>query len=74
MPLLQVGLLPRDNFEQVSFAYKVYASSDKDAEAQAAAFKQAFSRYVEVEFLGVWYESPKSYLHIASLIIQTSKS
>ena len=49
-----VGLLPKDNFEQVPFAYKMYARTDKDAETQSAAFKQAFSRPVEVEFLGVW--------------------
>lgn len=36
----------------------MYASTDKDSETQAAAFKQAFSRHVEIEFLGVWYGSP----------------
>lgn len=50
----QVGLLPKDNFEQVSFAYKMYSRTDKDAETQSSSFKQAFSRHVEIEFLGVW--------------------
>ncbi|KAF7987009.1 hypothetical protein HWV62_101 [Athelia sp. TMB] len=51
---LQVGLLGRDNPEQVPFAYKVYKRTDADGEILAAGFKQTFARDVMVEFLGVF--------------------
>lgn len=54
----QVGLLPRDNTEQVSFAYKLYTRTDKTGIALAAGFKKTFSQDVNIEFLGVWFVDP----------------
>lgn len=51
--LTKVGLLPRDNTEQVPFAWKMYTDTGKDANL-AAGFKQSFCRSVEIDFLGVW--------------------
>lgn len=50
----QVGLLSKDNLEQIHFAYKLYKSSSKGAHRLAIRFKRAFSREVPIEFLGVW--------------------
>ncbi|KAH9070704.1 hypothetical protein EDB83DRAFT_2221677 [Lactarius deliciosus] len=50
--LHKVGLLSRDNIEQIPFAYELYKSDDNDALAQE--FKMAFSREVPIEFVGVW--------------------
>ncbi|KAH0831959.1 hypothetical protein J3R83DRAFT_12847 [Lanmaoa asiatica] len=52
--LHKVGLLPRDNLQQVDFAYKAYTRTDKEGIKLAAGFKQTFSRDVKVEFVGVW--------------------
>lgn len=51
---LQVGLLPRDNQEQVPFAYKMYKNEGAANDKLAAGFKQTFCQDVCVEFLGVW--------------------
>jgi Uncharacterized alpha/beta hydrolase domain (DUF2235) len=50
----QVGLLSKDNLEQIHFAYKLYKSSSRGAHRLAVRFKRAFSREVPIEFLGVW--------------------
>ncbi|KAG8870724.1 hypothetical protein FRB97_009426, partial [Tulasnella sp. 331] len=52
--LTKVGLLPRGNEEQVSFAYKKYTDLTKSQDVRASGFKAAFSREVEIEFVGVW--------------------
>jgi hypothetical protein len=52
--LYKVGLLPKDNPEQVTFAYKLYKRTDDAGVALAAGFKQTFSQDVKVCFLGVW--------------------
>ncbi|KAI0250935.1 hypothetical protein BJV78DRAFT_1275572 [Lactifluus subvellereus] len=52
--LHKVGLLSKDNFEQVAFAYKLYKSSSHRAHKLAIRFKRSFSREVPIEFLGVW--------------------
>ncbi|KAI0632336.1 hypothetical protein C8Q77DRAFT_1125094 [Trametes polyzona] len=52
--LHKIGLLPRDNPEQIPFAYKLYTKTDQDSLALAAGFKQTFCRTVEIEFVGVW--------------------
>lgn len=49
-----MGLLAKDNAEQVPFAYKVYNRSDDAANTLAAGFKRTFARDVKVEFLGVF--------------------
>jgi hypothetical protein len=50
----QVGLLSKDNLEQVHFAFKLYKSSNHGTNKLAVRFKRAFSREVPIEFLGVW--------------------
>ncbi|KAF9515825.1 hypothetical protein BS47DRAFT_1341434 [Hydnum rufescens UP504] len=47
--LYTVGLLPRGMTEQVDFAYSIYKQGH-----QSAAYKQAFSRTITIEFIGVW--------------------
>ncbi|KAH8980218.1 hypothetical protein EDB86DRAFT_3137374 [Lactarius hatsudake] len=53
--LHKVGLLSRDNIEQIPFAYDLYKSDNNDALTQE--FKMAFSREVPIEFVGVWWVS-----------------
>ncbi|KAL4070334.1 hypothetical protein J3A83DRAFT_4358565 [Scleroderma citrinum] len=52
--LHKVGLLPRCNYQQVPFAYKMYSQDDETGWEQSRAFKKAFSIDVDVEFVGVW--------------------
>ena len=49
----RVGLLTADNFQQVPFAYELYAK--KGGSGRCKAFMDAFSVNVEIEFLGVWF-------------------
>ncbi|KIY43685.1 hypothetical protein FISHEDRAFT_53643 [Fistulina hepatica ATCC 64428] len=50
----KVGLIPSDNFQQVPFAYKMYTRTDDVGWRQSRAFKNAFSRNVTIDFVGVW--------------------
>ncbi|KAK7681353.1 hypothetical protein QCA50_015444 [Cerrena zonata] len=55
--LHKIGLLPKDNFEQVPFAYKLYKKPDAkedEGEADSQGFKRIFCREVDIEFVGVW--------------------
>ncbi|KAH8104644.1 hypothetical protein BXZ70DRAFT_601721 [Cristinia sonorae] len=52
--LHKIGLLPKDNPEQVPFAYKLYKQTGKQSLEIAAGFKQTFCRTVNIEFVGVW--------------------
>jgi hypothetical protein len=52
--LYKVGLLSKDNTEQISFAYKLYKSSSSSDEALARGFKETFCRPVPIDFVGVW--------------------
>lgn len=49
-----MGLLSRDNPQQVPFAYKLYTRTDPEGVTLAAGFKQTFCTPVEIEFIGVW--------------------
>ncbi|KAF8873256.1 hypothetical protein CPB84DRAFT_1854095 [Gymnopilus junonius] len=51
--LHKIGLLPRDNHQQVPFAYKMYSREDQKGLEQSAAFKKAFSIEVDIELIGV---------------------
>jgi uncharacterized protein (DUF2235 family) len=65
-----VGLLSKDNVEQISFAYKVYKSRDDKSEVLASRFKKAFGREVKIDFLGVWFVSvPMTGMFRPSLIV-----
>lgn len=50
----KVGLLPKDNEQQIPFAYKLYKRVDKEGIALCAGFKQTFCQSVNIEFVGVW--------------------
>ena len=50
----QIGLLPKDNPEQVPMAYKLFKQTDATSVQLAAGFKQTFCRDVKIEFVGVW--------------------
>ncbi|KAF9783112.1 hypothetical protein BJ322DRAFT_136244 [Thelephora terrestris] len=52
--LFKIGLLPRDNIEQVPFAYSLYTRTDKAGKALAIEYKQTFCTAVTIDFLGVW--------------------
>jgi len=52
---MQVGLLSKDNREQIPFAYKLYKSTGSSNEALARGFKEAFCRPVPIDFVGVWW-------------------
>jgi len=52
--LYKIGLLPRDNEEQIPFAYKLYTRTDDEGVRLAAGFKETFCRAVIVDFVGVW--------------------
>lgn len=50
----QIGLLPKDNPEQVPLAYKLFKRTDATSIQLAAGFKETFCRDVKIEFVGVW--------------------
>ncbi|KAJ3573149.1 hypothetical protein NP233_g2619 [Leucocoprinus birnbaumii] len=50
----KVGLLPKYNYQQVPFAYKMYSREDETGWKQSAAFKKAFSVDVDIQLLAVW--------------------
>jgi len=50
--LHKVGLLGKDNIQQIPFAYKLFKASNNHALAKG--FKATFSREVPIEFIGVW--------------------
>jgi len=52
--LNKVGLLSKDNTDQIPFAYKLYKSTNSSDEALARGFKETFCRPVPIEFVGVW--------------------
>lgn len=52
--LYKVGPLPRDNQEQILFAYKLYKQDDEAGMELSTGFKHTFCRNVQTEFMGVW--------------------
>ncbi|KIJ26685.1 hypothetical protein M422DRAFT_25315 [Sphaerobolus stellatus SS14] len=52
--LYKVGLLPKDNTEQIGLAYNMYKGTSKSNAQLATGFRETFSRLVEIEFLGCW--------------------
>ena len=55
---VQIGLLPRDNEEQVPFAYRLYKRTDKVGCQLAAGYKRTFCTPITIDFVGVWYAPP----------------
>ncbi|KAI9444642.1 hypothetical protein H4582DRAFT_2094510 [Lactarius indigo] len=53
--LHKVGLLSKDNTEQIPFAYQLYSSSKDPGQAKLLKdFKRMFCRNVPIDFVGVW--------------------
>lgn len=52
--LHKIGLLPKNNPEQIPFAYKLYKHTDAKSIELANGFKRTFCREVKIEFVGVW--------------------
>ncbi|KAF8627442.1 hypothetical protein AX17_006256, partial [Amanita inopinata Kibby_2008] len=52
--LYKIGLLPRDNQEQIPFAYRLYKREDPAGLALCPGFKQTYCQNVTIEFVGVW--------------------
>ncbi|KIK82658.1 hypothetical protein PAXRUDRAFT_832164 [Paxillus rubicundulus Ve08.2h10] len=52
--LSKVGLLQKDNVQQVNFAYKAYTRTDEEGIKLAAGFKKTFSLEMKIDFVGVW--------------------
>ncbi|KAJ7617476.1 hypothetical protein DFH06DRAFT_1237825 [Mycena polygramma] len=52
--LHKVGLLPRDNQEQIPFAFKMYQQTSASGIQLAAGYKRTFCQTVQIEFLGIW--------------------
>ncbi|KAG9006512.1 hypothetical protein FRB94_014333 [Tulasnella sp. JGI-2019a] len=50
----KVGLLPRSNDEQISFAYQIYTDTSTGSAEAAQGYKSTFCRSIQIEFLGVW--------------------
>jgi uncharacterized protein (DUF2235 family) len=53
----KVGLLFKDDFQQVPFAYKMYKRADHVGWEQSTEFKKAFSMDVNIKFVGFWCEA-----------------
>jgi Uncharacterized alpha/beta hydrolase domain (DUF2235) len=51
----KVGLLDRGNNENVPFAYRCMPVSKRPISRWQSVFKETFSRYITVHFVGVWY-------------------
>jgi hypothetical protein len=65
---MQVGLLSKDNTEQIPFAYKLYKSSASSDDALARGFKETFCRPVPIDFVGVWW------VHMMGLSVRKESS
>lgn len=52
--LQKVGLLPKSNLQQLTYAYTMYARDDDVGLKLSVAFKRAFSVDVKIDFLGCW--------------------
>ncbi|KAI0322401.1 hypothetical protein OF83DRAFT_1094151 [Amylostereum chailletii] len=50
----KVGLLSKDNEQQIPFAYNLYKSESASDQPLARGFKLTFCREVPIEFMGVW--------------------
>ena len=63
----KTGVLTRDNWWQVPFAYKMYTRTDDDSWIQSNLFKKTFSVPVKIKFLGVWCVNTVHVLFVASV-------
>ncbi|KAG8967736.1 hypothetical protein FRC03_009429 [Tulasnella sp. 419] len=52
--LNKVGLLPRNNKEQINFAYNSYKDESSRGVIRSQGFKAAFSIDVVIDFMGLW--------------------
>ncbi|KAF8630318.1 hypothetical protein AX15_002991 [Amanita polypyramis BW_CC] len=52
--LYKVGIIPKENMEQVDFAFSVYSTTGYEGYKLSREFKNTFASPVSVEFVGVW--------------------
>ncbi|KAF9554064.1 hypothetical protein CPC08DRAFT_713209 [Agrocybe pediades] len=52
--LFKVGLLAKDNQEQIAFAYRMFSRGDWEGIIQCREFKKTFSIDVHIDFIGLW--------------------
>ncbi|KAF4611584.1 hypothetical protein D9613_004536 [Agrocybe pediades] len=53
-PEAHVGLLAKDNQEQIAFAYRMFSRGDWEGIIQCREFKKTFSIDVHIDFIGLW--------------------
>ena len=58
-----MGLLSKDNVEQVPFAYHLYKTHNPESDGLAERFKRVFAREVVIDFLGVWFVPPRLWVY-----------
>jgi len=52
--LHKIGVLPRDNQEQIPLAYRLYRRTDSAGLLLSKGYKETYCREVNIEFIGVW--------------------
>ena len=66
----KVGVLTRDNWWQVPFAYKMYTRRDNGGWKQSNQFKKTFSVDVKINFLGIWCVNASYVIFLASFDVR----
>lgn len=52
--IYKIGLIAKDNHQQINFAYLLYKRTDEEGIRLAKGFKETFSQEIEIEYVGVW--------------------
>ncbi|KAF8630027.1 hypothetical protein AX15_003142 [Amanita polypyramis BW_CC] len=52
--LYKVGILPKENIQQVDFAFSIYSITGLQGYKLSQEFKKTFASSVDIEFVGVW--------------------
>ncbi|KAF8332492.1 hypothetical protein F5887DRAFT_45647 [Amanita rubescens] len=52
--IYKVGILPKENFQQVDFAFNTYMTTGYQGYKLSREFKLTFASHVDIDFVGVW--------------------
>ncbi|KAF8326159.1 hypothetical protein F5887DRAFT_1139000 [Amanita rubescens] len=52
--IYKVGILPRENLQQVDFAFNIYMTTGYQGYKLSREFKLTFASHVDIDFVGVW--------------------
>ncbi|KAF8723155.1 hypothetical protein AX14_009515 [Amanita brunnescens Koide BX004] len=52
--IYKVGILPRENLQQVDFAFNIYMTTGYEGYKLSREFKLTFASHVDIDFVGVW--------------------